>query len=584
MVNKVKKTVQPRVGLVYDTRMLKHFTPGKEYHHENPNRIKHIWERLESAGITQRCVVMTAKEAEDKYVALVHEQYHVQLIKNISSKEFDDSDREMIALNCDSIYLNKGSSEAAFVAVGAVMEVTEKVAKGELDSAVAIVRPPGHHATPDLAGGFCLFNNVAVAAKYLLDKRPGLGIRKILIVDWDVHHGNGTQKVFWDDNRVLVFSVHRYDHGKFYPSGKYGSHSMIGEGLGAGYTVNVPWEGAGVGDADYFAVWDHVLIPITKAFNPDIILISGGFDAAVGDPLGKCRVTPFGFSVMMKKLMDFAKGKIVMALEGGYNLESLADSVLACVKTLLNDKPGPHSQETPASESSWRVIKAVRRELSKYWPVLANELPMNVVHNSKKKMHHKQLAAKERLKREETEALHSVAEHDIEKLKERLVAAENTVKQQEAESQGKSLHSYLYFRTSLPKSESKAAKLEAEKSVAEVEAAVAKQQAVELTVRAAKLEAEKSAAEAEAAEAKQQMVEAQWRAAKLEAEKSAAEAEAAEAKQQVVEAQWRAATAEKKVVDAEQLVSKERQQREALKKAFDESFKHLKECSTLLAQ
>ncbi|KAI3970829.1 hypothetical protein MKX01_024476 [Papaver californicum] len=231
VISKEKKPFPPRVGLVYDNRMLKHFMSNKEYQPENPNQKRAIWNKLDS--------------------------------------------------------------------------VAEKVAKGELDSAVAVVSTPGHHAEPDIARGFCLFYNVAVAASYLLNERPELGIRKILIVDWDVRHGNGTQKVFWKDNRVFFFSVHRYN-GTFYPPGKDGCHSMIGEGLGAGY----------------------------NAFDPDIILISGGFDAAVGDPLWKCRVTPFGFSIMMKKLMDFTKGKIVFALEGGYNLESLADSFLACVKKL----------------------------------------------------------------------------------------------------------------------------------------------------------------------------------------------------------------------------------------------------------
>ncbi|KAI3976729.1 hypothetical protein MKX01_008587 [Papaver californicum] len=441
--------------------MLKHFMPGKEYQPENPNRIKAIWNKLDSAGITQRCVVLNAKEAEEKYVALVHAQYHVQFIKNISSKELDSS-RKMIALNCDSVYLNRGSSEAAFLA-GCCYG-------GELDSAVAVVRPPGHHAEPDLARGFCLFNNVAVAASYLLNERTELGIRKILIVDWDVHHGNGTQKVFWKDNRVLVFSVHRYDNGTFYPPGKDGCHSMVGEGLGAGYNVNVPWESAGCGDADYFAVWDHVLIPITK----------------------------------------------------------------------------------------------VRQELSRYWPVLADEFPKNSVTNFKKKFsemaalqskfasdlvqHHKQLAAKERSKREETEALCNVAECEIEELKKRLVAAEkeasaaNTkVKQHEAKSQ-------------------------------------------ELGLKVAKLEAAKSAAEVEAAKAKQQAIELGLKAAKLEAAKSEAEVEAAEAKQQVVESQRRAARAEKNVIDAEQLVAKERQQREALKKTFEKSFKQLQEFSLLLGR
>ncbi|OVA00798.1 Histone deacetylase superfamily [Macleaya cordata] len=260
--------VLPRVGLVYDNRMRQHSTPNGEYHPENPYRTRAIWKKLKSAGIPQRCVVMKAKEAEDRYIALVHKQKHIDLIRNIGSSEFD-SRRKKITSKLNSVYFNEGSSQAAYLAAGAVIEVSEKVAKGELDSAVAIVRPPGHHAEVNEAMGFCLFNNVAIAASFLLNERPELGIHKILIVDWDGHHGNGTQKMFWEDPRVLFFSVHRFESGNFFPFGDDGPHSMIGEGLGAGYNVNVPWEHGWCGDADYFAVWDHVLIPITKAFKHD---------------------------------------------------------------------------------------------------------------------------------------------------------------------------------------------------------------------------------------------------------------------------------------------------------------------------
>ncbi|KAF8083756.1 hypothetical protein N665_0754s0012 [Sinapis alba] len=340
--------------------MCKHDTPDGEDHPECPNRIK-------GEASAQRCVVLGGSKAEDKHLQLVRTKDHVNLVKSLSTEK-KDSRRNKVASELDSIYLNGGSSEAAYLAAGSVVEVAEKVAKGELDRGFAIVRPPGHHSEEDEAMGFCLFNNVAVAASYLLNQRRDLGIRKILIVDWDVHHGNGTQKMFWKDPRVLVFSVHRYvlvaacfsaaacsqmstyfhvifvarhddgnfypkgDDGNFYPKGDDGDYDKVGKGLGEGYNINVPWEqGRRCGDADYIAVWDHILIPVTKEFNPDIILVSAGFDAAIGDPLGGCFVTPYGYSVMLKK--------IVMALEGGYNLDSVAKSSLACVQVLLEDKP-----------------------------------------------------------------------------------------------------------------------------------------------------------------------------------------------------------------------------------------------------
>ncbi|KAJ6396423.1 hypothetical protein OIU77_021456 [Salix suchowensis] len=333
-------TSERLVGIIYDEKMCKHHTPDGDYHPENPNRIRVIWNKLLANNIPQRCVVLKGKEAEDKYLTAVHSENHVNLIRNISSKQFD-SRRNRIASKLNSIYFNEGSSEAAYLAAGSVIELAERIAKGDLNSGAAIVRPPGHHAEYDEAMGFCLFNNVAVAASFLLDERPELGVKKILIVDWDVHHGNGTQKTFWNDSRVLFFSVHRHEF-------------------------------------DYLAVWDHILIPVAKKFDPDMIIVSAGFDAADGDPLGGCCVTPYGYSVMLKKLMDFAQGKIMLAFEGGYNLNSIANSFLACMEVLLEDKPVSGSVEAYPFESTWRVIQEVRKKLSSYWPELADELPLKL--------------------------------------------------------------------------------------------------------------------------------------------------------------------------------------------------------------
>ncbi|XP_010456940.1 PREDICTED: histone deacetylase 5 [Camelina sativa] len=375
---KVVGKVERKVGLIYDETMCKHDTPDGEDHPECPDRIRVIWEMLQLAGVSQRCVVLGSIKAEDKHLQLVHTKDHVNLVKTLSTKQ-KDYRRNKIASQLNSIYLNGSSSEAAYLAAGSVVKVAEKVAEGELDSGFAIVRPPGHHAETDEAMGFCLFNNVAVAASYLLNERPDLGVKKILIVDWDVHHGNGTQKMFWKDPRVLFFSVHRHEYGSFYPAGDDGDYDMVGEGPGEGFNINVPWDQGRCGDADYLAAWDHILIPVAREFNPDIILLSAGFDAAIGDPLGGCRVTPYGYSVMLKKLMEFAHGKIVMALEGGYNLASIAKSSLACVQVLLEDKEVQASSEVYPFESTWRVIQAVRKRLCAYWPSLADELSWNLV-------------------------------------------------------------------------------------------------------------------------------------------------------------------------------------------------------------
>ncbi|CAN8264847.1 unnamed protein product [Cochlearia groenlandica] len=369
---------QRKVGLVYDETMCKHDTPDGEDHPECPDRIRVIWDKLQLAGVSQRCVVLGGSKADDKHLQLVHTKDHVNLVKSLSTKQ-KDYKRNRIASHLNSIYLNGGSSESAYLAAGSVVQLAEKVAEGELDCGYAIVRPPGHHAEANEAMGFCLFNNVAVAASYLLNERPDLSIKKILIVDWDVHHGNGTQKMFWKDPRVLFFSVHRHEHGCFYPAGDDGYYNMVGEGPGEGFNINVPWEQGRCGDADYLAAWDHILIPVAKEFNPDIILLSAGFDAAIYDPLGGCSVTPYGYSVMLKKLMEFAQGKVVLALEGGYNLDSIAKSSLACVQVLLEEKAIQGSSEAYPFESTWRVIQAVRKKLCKYWPSLADELSWKLI-------------------------------------------------------------------------------------------------------------------------------------------------------------------------------------------------------------
>ncbi|XP_058754604.1 histone deacetylase 5-like [Vicia villosa] len=375
--NTSKTTSRRNVGLLYDERMCNHFDPLDDYHPETPNRIRSIWNKLQTTGITDRCVILDAKEAEDKQLLSVHSAKHVNQIKKISSKSFNS--RNNIAARLNSIYFNEGSTEAAYLAAGSTIEVAKRVASKELHSGAAIVRPPGHHAEHNEAMGFCLFNNVAIAASYLLDETPEFGVKKILIVDWDVHHGNGTQKMFWNDSRVLFFSVHRHEFGSFYPANDDGFYDKIGEGAGAGYNINVPWENGGCGDADYFAAWDHILLPVAKEFNPDIIIVSAGFDAAVGDPLGGCRITPFGYSVLLKKLTDFAEGRIVLVLEGGYNLDSIAKSTHACLEVLLEDKPLTGSSETHPFESTWRVIQAVRQKLSPFWPTLACEIPQKII-------------------------------------------------------------------------------------------------------------------------------------------------------------------------------------------------------------
>jgi len=223
------------------------------------------------------------------------------------------------------------------------------VCKGELDNGFAFVRPPGHHAEKDEMMGFCLFNNVAIAAKYA---QVHLGVKKVLILDWDVHHGNGTQHIFQEDPTVLYMSVHKGGH--FYPG--TGRVTECGFGAGEGKTVNVPFLSAGMGDADYYTAFKYVFMPIAREFAPDLVIISAGFDCARGDPLGEMDVSTEAFAHLTSRLMSLAQGKLVMALEGGYNVTAVAGAVVYCVRALLGD--------TLPSLSPSKLTDRERRELT----------------------------------------------------------------------------------------------------------------------------------------------------------------------------------------------------------------------------
>ncbi|KAF9998631.1 Histone deacetylase hda1 [Modicella reniformis] len=267
----------------------------------------------------------------------------------------------------NSIYLNNLSAFCARLSCGSLLELCKAVATGQVLNGVAIVRPPGHHAEPDEAGGFCLFNNVAVAARYLQKHH---GLRKIFILDWDVHHGNGTQAAFIDDPDVVYCSIHRYDDGSFYPGDPVAAaHTTVGEGAGVGRNINIPWPRRGMGDSEYIYTFHKVIMPIIYEFSPDFILVSAGFDAAKGDHIGENLVTPAAYGHMTHMLKSLAGGKIILALEGGYNLDSIAVSGLACAKALLSDPIEALDPIVP-NDICIQTIHEVMEIQSRYWKSL----------------------------------------------------------------------------------------------------------------------------------------------------------------------------------------------------------------------
>ncbi|KZT72053.1 Arginase/deacetylase [Daedalea quercina L-15889] len=262
-----------------------------------------------------------------------------------------------------SLYVHPTTPFCAKLSAGGVIEAALAVARGEVRKSFAIVRPPGHHAEPDEHMGFCFLNNVSIATKVV---QLRTSVKKIMILDWDVHHGNGTQRAFYDNPSVLYISLHRYEGGYFYPNGPFGSMVSCGQGAGLGYSVNIPWPEKGMKDADYILAFQKIVMPIALEFAPDLVIISAGFDAAEGDTLGECHVTPTGYAHMTHMLSSLANGRLVVALEGGYNLDAISVSALAVARVVLGEVP-PQLEPMVASEVATETIWHVALEQSKYW-------------------------------------------------------------------------------------------------------------------------------------------------------------------------------------------------------------------------
>jgi acetoin utilization deacetylase AcuC-like enzyme len=311
-----------KTGLVYDDIYLEHKTT--QGHPETDQRLVAIVERLKAKELYSRLFKLSPKSVSSEWLTMVHSPEYIQRVR---------SSCEEGAGHLDSmdVPISPRSYEAALAAVGGVLCAIDAVMKKHVTNAFCSLRPPGHHALKDKAMGFCIFNNVAIGTRYVQKKH---GLLKILIVDWDVHHGNGTQATFYDDPSVLYISVHQYP---FYPG--TGSEAEKGGGAGVNYTINVPLT-AGSGDADYVRAFREKLEPAALAFCPDFVLISAGFDAHKDDLLGSMKVTAQGFAELTQIVKGIAEkcceGRLVSVLEGGYHLDGLADSVEAHIQVLMN--------------------------------------------------------------------------------------------------------------------------------------------------------------------------------------------------------------------------------------------------------
>jgi len=338
-----------KAGLVYGPIYLEHDTGD---HVENARRLVTALSYLKETGIKEKLTCLPPRPALLEELEMIHAPEYISYVKNKAEEGGGWLDPDTV--------MSPRSYEAALYAAGGLLVAVEEVMKGEVDNAFALVRPPGHHAIYDRAMGFCIFNNMAVAAKFALSK---FNLSRILIVDFDVHHGNGTQDVFYADPKVLYFSTHQYP---FYPG--TGWMDETGTGEGEGTTVNFPMV-AGWGDEEYLRAFNEGLVPVARRFQPQLILVSAGFDAHWADHLAMMRVSVKAFAQMVMILKNVAaelcQGRLIFTLEGGYNLRVVSSSIKAIFDVLLGnseiDDPLGKASMARKPEGFDEHIEAIKR-------------------------------------------------------------------------------------------------------------------------------------------------------------------------------------------------------------------------------
>jgi acetoin utilization deacetylase AcuC-like enzyme len=339
-----------RYGIVLDTSFTRHLTPPG--HPERPERITALLEAFENWDRLGELVQIPTATAQQEWIEAVHSPENLVRIKATSGQEFSQLDVDTST--------SSDSYEVALLAAGSAVSLVNELTRENIDSGFALIRPPGHHAESTRSMGFCLLNNVAVAAEWAIQKGRA---ERVAIVDFDVHHGNGTQEIFYSRSDVLYLSTHQYP---FYPG--TGHFSETGEGPGQGFTANFPVS-AGTGDHFYCTLFRDLLLPIVRQFDPQLILVSAGFDGHRDDPLAGMNLSTEGFGALVNLLNDVARevcgGRVLYLLEGGYNLAALCDAVILTIDTSLQ----PREFDIPAEQSEdYEVYRAVlRSKLSPYW-------------------------------------------------------------------------------------------------------------------------------------------------------------------------------------------------------------------------
>ncbi len=335
-----------KTGVVKDPLFLEH-DPGP-YHPESPDRLKTLYEMLQEPDLGGGFILIPPRSATREDLERVHEPRYIERVASTAG-------RPRTSLDPDT-QTSARSYEAALFAVGGCLEALDRIMAGEIKNGFAMIRPPGHHAEPSRAMGFCLFNNVAVAARYAQVRH---GLSRVMILDWDLHHGNGTQWAFYDDPTVLYGSTHQYP---YYPGS--GSFQETGKGQGTGYTLNVPLS-VGCGDSEFVGIYRRIFAAVGKVFKPQLLIISAGFDIYEGDPLGGMAVTGAGFGLLARVLLEMAEevcqGRVLVALEGGYNLEGLRAGGKAVLLELMGRPSSARDLVAVEAQGKSRVDALVKR-------------------------------------------------------------------------------------------------------------------------------------------------------------------------------------------------------------------------------
>jgi acetoin utilization deacetylase AcuC-like enzyme len=340
----------PQAGYLIDDRFRRHVTGSR--HPESPDRLTPLQQALDGSGVTRRWRRIEPRAADPDQLELVHRRTHIERVRRAAEMAPSFLDMDTPA--------SSASFETALLAAGSVLACVDTISGGEIARAFAFVRPPGHHAEPDRAMGFCLFNNVALAAAHL---RARHGLERVAIVDFDVHHGNGTQACFYHDPGVLFISTHQFP---FYPG--TGAFHEVGTGGGWGYTLNFPLP-AGSGDGVLVPIYERIVAAVLDQYRPQFVLVSAGFDAFVGDPLGGLRVTADGFRAVTASLLKVAdrccEGKICFVLEGGYSPAGLEE----CARAVLTEmeSASPEAHDYPEDPLFAVIARHAEGEFGEHW-------------------------------------------------------------------------------------------------------------------------------------------------------------------------------------------------------------------------